>query len=64
MKKQDILRKRVKMAKALNDDWSFKSMSEVIDITPHAFYNWLHGFYDLSNSKAAALESLLADLIE
>lgn len=52
------------MAKALNDDWSYKAMSEVIDITPHAFYNWLNGFYELSNSKRIALENLLADLME
>ena len=64
MKKQDNLRKRTKIAKALNDDWSYKAMSEVIDITPHAFYNWLNGFYELSNSKRIALENLLADLME
>ena len=64
LKKQDYLRKRTKIAKALNDDWSYKAMSEVIDITPHAFYNWLNGFYELSNSKRIALETLLADLME
>ena len=64
LKRQDYLRKRTKVAKALNDDWSYKAMSEVIDITPHAFYKWLNGFYELSNSKRIALESLLADLIE
>jgi len=51
MTKQDKLRKQVKLAKALNDDWSYKSMSEVIGISFNAFYNWLHGFYDLSNAK-------------
>ena len=64
LKRQDYLRKRTKVAKALNDDWSYKAMSEVIDITPHAFYNWLNGFYELSNSKRIALENLLADLME
>lgn len=64
MKKQDNLRKNVKLVKALNDDWSYKAMSEVINITPHAFYNWLHGFYELSNNKRSALESLVADLME
>ena len=64
LKRQDYLRKKTKLAKALNDEWSYKAMSEVIDITPHAFYNWLSGFYELSNSKRIALESLLADLIE
>lgn len=51
MTKQDKLRKQVKLAKALNDDWSYKSMSEVISISSHAFYNWLNGFYDLSSIK-------------
>ena len=64
LKRQDYLRKRTKVAKALNDDWSYKAMSEVIDITPHAFYNWLNGFYELSNNKRIALENLLADLME
>lgn len=30
MKRQDKLRQQVKLAKALNDEWSFKAMSEVI----------------------------------
>ena len=48
---QENLRKKVKIAKALNDDWSYKAMSEVIGITDHAFYNWLHGYYELSHRK-------------
>lgn len=39
-------------------------MAEVIDITPNAFYNWLARYYDLSNSKAKDLESLIADLTD
>lgn len=64
MTKQDKLRKQVKMAKALNDDWSYKAMSEVIDISAHAFYNWLNGFYDLSNTKERQLMDLLDDLVD
>ena len=30
MKNQDNLRQKVKIAKACNDDWSYKDMSEVI----------------------------------
>ena len=45
MNRQDELRQQVKLAKALNDEWSYKAMSEVIDISTHAFYNWLNGAY-------------------
>ena len=45
MKNQDFLRQRVKVTKALNPDWSYKDMSEVIEITVNAFYNWLSGYY-------------------
>ena len=51
MKKQDNLRQQVKLAKALNDEWSYKDMSEVINISTHAFYNWLNGAYELSYKK-------------
>lgn len=61
---QENLRKKVKIAKALNDDWSYKAMSEVIGITDHAFYNWLHGFYKLSSRKVSDLESLIDDLMQ
>ena len=64
MTKQDKLRKQVKLAKALNDDWSYKSMSEVISISSHAFYNWLNGFYDLSSIKERQLMDLIDDLID
>lgn len=30
MRKQDKLRKQVRLAKALNDDWNYKAMSEVL----------------------------------
>lgn len=52
------------MAKALNDDWSYKDMSEVIGINKNAFYNWLNGYYNLSNSKEEELRYLIADLLE
>lgn len=63
MKSQDYLRKQVKLAKVYNSEWNYKAMSEVIDITPHAFYNWLHGYYDLSKSKEKELCGLVDDLI-
>ena len=63
MKHQDNLRKQVKLAKALNEDWSYKAMSEVIQITAHAFYNWLNGAYELSYTKERELQNLVADLL-
>ena len=64
MKQQDNLRQQVKLAKALNDDWSYKAMSEVIQISTHAFYNWLTGAYELSCKKERELQSLVADLMD
>lgn len=63
MKQQDYLRQQVKLAKALNDDWSFRAMSEVIQISPNAFYNWLNGYQKLSQKKARELLSLVDDLL-
>lgn len=45
MRRQDYLRQQVKLAKALNNDWNYKVMSEVIRISVHSFYNWLNGTY-------------------
>ena len=39
-------------------------MSEVINITVNAFYNWLNGYYNLSRSKEAELSYLIADLLQ
>ena len=64
MKRQDKLRQQVKLAKALNDEWSFKAMSEVIQISTHAFYNWLNGAYELSYSKERQLIDLVSNLID
>ena len=64
MKRQDNLRQQVKLAKALNNDWSYKAMSEVINISVNAFYNWLNGAYELSYKKERELQSLVSDLME
>ncbi len=64
MKRQDELRQQVKLAKALNEEWNYKTMSEVININTHSFYNWLNGAYELSEKKAKELICLVSDLIE
>ena len=40
---QDILRKQTKIAKALNEDFTYKAFAEALNITDHSFYNWLKG---------------------
>lgn len=64
LKHSDILREKVKLCKVYNPEWSYKQIAEVIEITPNAFYNWLHGYYELSSYKEAELEGLLADLMD
>ena len=64
MQKQgDKLREQVKLCKVYNSDWSYKQIAEVIEITPHAFYNWLNGYYELSQRKERRLRELLSDLM-
>lgn len=59
----EYLREQVRLCKAYNPDWSYKQMAEAIDITDHAFYNWLKGYYNLSYKKQRKLKYLLDDLM-
>lgn len=61
---QDNLRKEVKLAKACNDDIYYKDFAEYLDITEHAFYNWLNGYYNLSDKNIKKLHDLVVDLID
>ena len=61
--KQSNLRWLTKLAK-IKSDFNYNEMAEVLQITDHAFYNWLNGYYDLSVTKASKLKSLLADLLD
>lgn len=63
MKTQDFLRKQVKHAKAEYDDIYLKDFATYIDITEHAFYNWLNGYYDLSEAKRNKLQAIIIDLL-
>ena len=58
------LREQVKLCKVYNPEWSYKQIAEVIEITPHAFYNWLNGYYELSDRRERKLRELLSDLME
>ena len=61
---QDNLRKQVKLAKACNDDIYYKDFAEYLEITEHAFYNWLNGYYNLSDKNARKLRDLVVDFID
>ena len=61
---QDNLRKKVKLAKALNDDIYYKDFAEYLEISEHAFYNWLCGYYKLSRRNYRKLNDIIVDLIE
>lgn len=60
--KQYEVRKLVKLAKAKNDDIYYKDFAEYLDITQHGFYNWLKGYYELSDDKLYKLIDVVVDL--
>ena len=62
--KQDELRKQVKLAKALNDEYTYKDFAEAIEISEGSFYNWLSKKYSLSQEKYAYLQDIIINLIE
>ena len=61
---QEDLRREVRLAKALNEDIYYKDFAEFLDITEHAFYNWLSGYYSLNSSNSNKLHELVIDLID
>ena len=64
MARQEEMRKKVKMAKAMNDDVYYKDFANYLCISQNSFYNWLKGYYNLSNKKADKLEEVIVDLIQ
>ena len=58
------LREQVKLCKVYNPEWSYKQIAEVIEITPHAFYNWLKGYYNLCEEKQNRLLEIITCLKE
>ena len=57
------LRKRCKLAKALNGI-SYKDLSKYLEIKQDSFYSWLKGYYELSYGKQLKLWQLLNTLKE
>lgn len=62
--KQDNLRRIVRLAKANNEDISYKDFAECIDISINSFYNWINGSFKLSYKKAKLLEDIAINLID
>ncbi len=58
-----ILRKRVKLLRALQDI-KYKEIAEYLEINKNSFYNWLKGQYDLSNEKQIRLAEIISNLKE
>lgn len=56
------VRKMVKLAKAKNDDVYYKDFADYLEITQHGFYNWLKGYYELSESKIDKLLEVVYEL--
>lgn len=61
--KQEELRKRVKLLKALQNI-SYKELSEYLEIKQNSLYNFIRGAYDLSDERAERLYSIISDLWE
>ena len=64
MTEQEEMRKRVKMAKAMNNDIYYKDFAEYLCVSQNSFYNWLKGYYNLSNRKLNKLNEIVIDLIQ
>lgn len=64
MNKQDELRKQTRIAKACNEDITYKDFAESIGLTINSFYNWLNGYYELSSTKAKYLEDIVINLAD
>lgn len=61
---QEKLRLQVKLVCAYNDDIKIKDFANYLGITEHSFYNFMNGYYNLSEKKARQLYDVTIDLIE
>lgn len=59
----DILRKEVKLLKALQNV-SYKELAEYLEIRTDSFYCWLKGYFDLSYNKQRRLKEIIEDIKE
>lgn len=61
---QEILRKQVKVIKALyGEDFTYKDIAEMLEININSFYNWLNNYYDLGKEKEKQLQQFVNDIL-
>ena len=56
---QNDLRKAVKLYKVENNK-SYKEIAIEIRVNKNSFYNWLNGYYDLSEEKTEELKKIIS----
>lgn len=59
----EALRKQVKELKVYQDI-TYKELAEYLEIQRNSFYNWLKGYYNLSEEKQIQLQDIINNLKE
>ena len=59
----EALRKQVKELKVYQDI-TYKELAEYLEIQRNSFYNWLKGYYNLSEEKQIQLLDIINNLKE
>lgn len=62
MSRNDNLRQRVKILKAVGQIDSYKELAEILGIKNKSLYNWLRAEYELGEQKLRILENTVNDL--
>ena len=57
-----VLRKQVKILKATESIDNYYEIAELLEISNKSFYNWLGGYYNLSDRKKKVLKEIINDL--
>ncbi len=60
---QNELRTKIKLLKALQGI-SYREIAEHLEIQRNSFYNWLNGYYDLSEERENRLIEIISYLSE
>lgn len=56
------LRRKIKILKATEAIENYYEIAELLEISCKSFYNWLGGYYNLSESKKKNLIEIINDL--
>ncbi len=62
MSKNDKLRQKVKILKAMGQIDSYKEIAELLEMKNKSLYNWLRAEYELGEQKLGLLENIVNDL--